>query len=92
MAPNRKQKWNRDVDRTSDRSVSEPRLAPLAASCDCCGRTAKECELRSPLPGWQKNYHLPPQICSDCLYVWYDHGLTDPDEIKQRVLGGVRAP
>lgn len=60
--------------------------------CDCCGRGEDVCTIRAPLAGWQESYHLPAHICSDCLAVWYDQCITDPDEIKRRVLARASAP
>jgi len=57
--------------------------------CGCCGRDEQHCDLRRPLAGWQQSYGLPPLLCSDCLGVWYDSGVTDPTEIKRRVLAQV---
>ena len=57
------------------------------ATCGCCGRDQKHCDLRKPLSGWVKTYNLPEIICSDCMYEWYD-GETDPEKIKVKVLAG----
>ena len=54
--------------------------------CDCCGRGAPRCEVRASLPGWVVHFGLPSRLCTDCLTVWYDEGVTDPTEIRRRVL------
>ena len=59
--------------------------------CDCCGRNETACSIRHPLLGWVKSYGLPKNICSDCLAQWYSGGLTDPTEIKRRVLAKMSA-
>lgn len=43
--------------------------------CDCCGLEAKRLSRRY----WTKN----DAVCNDCLYIWYDTGITDKATIKR---------
>lgn len=56
--------------------------------CGCCARSATVCDVRAPLPYWVNVCGLPALMCADCMLAWHEHGLTDPDAIKARVLAG----
>ncbi|MHC4310837.1 MAG: hypothetical protein ACYSW3_00015 [Planctomycetota bacterium] len=45
--------------------------------CDCCGREVDRVASDDAL-------------CTACVCVWYDEGITDKAEIKRLVLEGVR--
>lgn len=46
-------------------------------SCPCCNR--KVDVLKKPV--W-----VSEPVCGDCIKVWLDEGITDPDKIKEKVL------
>lgn len=52
--------------------------------CSCCERPVAEagelrgCRLMTSDPS--------AAFCRDCLYTWYDDGITDPAELKRAVL------
>jgi hypothetical protein len=46
--------------------------------CDCCQREVAKVR-GSP-------WHGASQICLACFYVWYDCGLTNPQEVALMVL------
>ena len=45
--------------------------------CPCCDREVESLG---------KNMWISEAVCSECKFVWYDEGLTDPVKIKARVL------
>jgi hypothetical protein len=50
--------------------------------CDCCGREVDRVAKR----WWTGD----DALCTACVCVWYDEGITDKAEIKRLVLEGVR--
>ncbi len=45
--------------------------------CPCCDREVKS---------FVKNIWVSKPVCRECFFIWYDTGITEPVEIKARVL------
>jgi len=43
--------------------------------CDCCELEAEKLSRRY----WTKD----DAVCSECIYIWYDLGITNKEEIKR---------
>ena len=62
-----------------------PLLEDQTIPCEICGSTTKVCCIPI-MTGDKFGQKCEHPVCHECFLVWYDQGITDPEELRTYVL------